>query len=93
MKNNKVSKVELLENIRKPGGQALSLTMLVAIAYASLVFLFGADINDIYFALRIVIAIQFILAITSIVQFKDFFNYKNIDNLRVIKNTQNFILF
>ena len=50
-----------------------------------MVFLFGANIEDMYLGLRIFLIVQIIIIIISVIQFKDFFKYENIDNKFKVK--------
>ncbi|MFW3611083.1 DUF5079 family protein [Staphylococcus caprae] len=86
-----MSTSELLDDIRKPGAQILSIFLLLILSYASLVFLFGADIKDMYIGLRIFLIIEIIIIIISVIQFKDFFNYENIDNKLKVKKYAKFL--
>ncbi|OHO71468.1 hypothetical protein HMPREF2580_09120 [Staphylococcus sp. HMSC036D05] len=86
-----MSTSELLDDIRKPGAQILSIFLFLILGYASLVFLFGADIKDMYIGLRIFLIIEIIIIIISVIQFKDFFKYENIDNKLKLKKYAKFL--
>ena len=76
MLGDKMSTAEFLDDIRKPGAQVLSIFLFLILSYASLVFLFGANIEDMYLGLRIFLIVQIIIIIISVIQFKDFSNTK-----------------
>nr|WP_259666608.1 DUF5079 family protein [Staphylococcus caprae] len=59
--------------------------------YASLVFLFGANIEDMYLGSRIFLIVQIIIIVISVIQFKDFFKYENIDNKFKVKKYAKFL--
>ncbi len=86
-----MSTAEFLDDIRKPGAQVLSIFLFLILSYASLVFLFGANIEDMYSGLRIFLIVQIIIIIISVIQFKDFFKYENIDNKIKVKKYAKFL--
>ena len=86
-----MSTAEFLDDIRKPGAQVLSIFLFLKLSYASLVFLFGANIEDMYLGLRIFLIVQIIIIIISVIQFKDFFKYENIDNKFKVKKYAKFL--
>lgn len=86
-----MSTAEFLDDIRKPGAQVLSIFLFLILSYASLVFLFGANIEDMYLGLRIFLIVQIIIIIISVIQFKDFFKYENIDNKFKVKKYAKFL--
>lgn len=86
-----MSTAEFLDDIRKPGAQVLSIFLFLILGYASLVFLFGANIEDMYSGLRIFLIVQIIIIIISVIQFKDFFKYENIDNKIKVKKYAKFL--
>ncbi|MDI9231084.1 DUF5079 family protein [Staphylococcus caprae] len=86
-----MSTAEFLDDIRKPGAQVLSIFLFLILGYASLVFLFGANIEDMYLGSRIFLIVQIIIIVISVIQFKDFFKYENIDNKFKVKKYAKFL--
>lgn len=56
-----------------------------------MVFLFGANIEDMYLGSRIFLIVQIIIIVISVIQFKDFFKYENIDNKFKVKKYAKFL--
>ncbi|MBX5319266.1 DUF5079 family protein [Staphylococcus caprae] len=65
--------------------------LFLILGYASLVFLFGANIEDMYLGSRIFLIVQIIIIVISVIQFKDFFKYENIDNKFKVKKYAKFL--
>jgi len=86
-----VSKNELMDDIRKPTAQIISIFLLCMIGVSFIVFIDDAKLTDVYWGLRISILFEILIAIMGIIQFKDFFNYSNINDLNKVKQYTKFL--